>query len=149
MRPLIPLKSFEVFAEGLDHPEGLAFDSDDNLWAGGELGQIYRIDANRKVKLVTTLGGFNLGLTFSARQELFVCNLKLGALIQLDRSGKTLRSWDRVGRYRFRTPNFSVIDSEGNLYTADVHVGRPQKFSPKKGANPAHIVGRYMRGGTD
>jgi gluconolactonase len=119
MRPLIPLKRFEVFAEGLDHPEGLAFDSDDDLWAGGELGQIYRIDANRKVKLVTTLGGFNLGLTFSARQELFVCNLKLGALIQLDRSGKTLRSWDRVGSYRFRTPNFSVFDSEGNLYFSD------------------------------
>ena len=37
-------------------------------------------------------------------------------------------------------------DSEGNLYTADVHVGRPQKFRPKKGANPAHLVGAYMRG---
>jgi hypothetical protein len=35
-------------------------------------------------------------------------------------------------------------DSEGNLYTADVHVGRPQKFSPKKGANPAHLIGRYF-----
>jgi hypothetical protein len=27
-----------------------------------------------------------------------------------------------------------------------VHVGRPQKFRPKKGANPAHLVGSYMRG---
>ena len=35
-------------------------------------------------------------------------------------------------------------DSDGNLYTADVHVGRPQKFSPKKGANPAHLIGRYF-----
>jgi peptidylamidoglycolate lyase len=35
------------------------------------------------------------------------------------------------------------VDSEGNLYTADVHVGRPQKFRPKKGANPAHLVGKY------
>jgi hypothetical protein len=40
MRPRIPLKCFEGFAEGLDHPEGLAFDDDGVLSAGGEQGQI-------------------------------------------------------------------------------------------------------------
>jgi gluconolactonase len=119
MRPEIALDKFEIFAEGLDHPEGLAFDADGNLWAGGELGQIYKISRGGKVRTVATLGGFNLGLTFSARQELFVCNFKLGALIQLDRSGKKIRSWERAGRYRLRTPNFSVFDREGNLYFSD------------------------------
>lgn len=119
MRPILSLDRFEVFAEGLDHPEGLAFDGDGNLWVGGELGQVYRIDSKRRVKIVTTLGGFNLGLTFSTRQELYVCNFKLGALIHLDRSGKVLRSWERVGRYRLRTPNFAVFDREGNLYFSD------------------------------
>lgn len=118
-RPQIPVERFEVFAEGLDHPEGLAFDSNGDLWAGGELGQVYRITPKGKVRTVATLGGFNLGLTFSAKQELFVCNLKLGALIQLNRSGKVIRSWERAGRYRFRTPNFSVFDREGNLYFTD------------------------------
>jgi len=33
------------------------------------------------------------------------------------------------------------VDGEGSLYTADVHVGRPQKFRPKKGADPATLVG--------
>ena len=74
MKPAIPIDRFEVFAEGLDHPEGLAFDLDGDLWAGGELGQVYRISPNGKVRTVTTLGGFNLGLTFSSRQDLFVCN---------------------------------------------------------------------------
>ena len=119
MRPEIPLEKFEIFAEGLDHPEGLAFDADGNLWAGGELGQIYKISSKGRVRTVTTLGGFNLGLTFSAHQELFVCNFKLGALIQLDRSGKTIRSWERAGQYRLRNPNFSVFDQEGNLYFSD------------------------------
>lgn len=119
MQPLIPSDKFEIFAEGLDHPEGLAFDADDNLWAGGELGQIYKINRKGKARTVATLGGFNLGLTFSGRQELFVCNFKLGALIQLDRSGKAIRSWERAGRYRLRTPNFSVFDREGNLYFSD------------------------------
>ena len=119
MLPQISLHEFEIFAEGLDHPEGLAFDADGNLWTGGELGQIYKINRSGKVRTVATLGGFNLGLTFSARQELFVCNFKLGALIQLDRSGKTIRSWERAGRYRLRTPNFSVFDRQGNLYFSD------------------------------
>jgi gluconolactonase len=119
MRPQIPLQQFEIFTEELDHPEGLAFDSDGNLWAGGELGQVYRINRKGRVRTVATLGGFNLGLTFSARQDLFVCNFKLGALIQLDRSGKTIRSWERAGRYRLRTPNFAVFDREGNLYFSD------------------------------
>ena len=119
MKPLFPLGRFEVFAERLDHPEGLAFDRDGNLWVGGELGQTYRIDSKRRVRTVATLGGFNLGLTFSARQELYVCNFKLGALIQMDRSGKMIRSWERVGRYRLRTPNFAVFDGEGNLYFSD------------------------------
>jgi len=119
MRPQIALQEFEVFAEGLDHPEGLAFDADGNLWAGGELGQIYKINQKGKVRTVATLGGFNLGLTFSPRQDLFVCNFKLGELIQMDRSGKTIRSWERAGRYRLRTPNFSVFDREGNLYFSD------------------------------
>ena len=119
MRPQIPLGKFEIFAEGLDHPEGLAFDADGDLWAGGELGQIYKINKKGDARIVATLGGFNLGLTFSQRQELYVCNFKLGALIQLDRSGKTIRSWERAGRYRLRTPNFSVFDREGNLYFSD------------------------------
>jgi gluconolactonase len=117
--PLVPIDRFEIFAEGLDHPEGLAFDADGNLWAGGELGQIYRINPKGKVRTVTTVGGFNLGLTFSARQQLYVCNFKLGALLQLDRSGKVLRTWERAGRYRLRNPNFSVFDREGNLYFSD------------------------------
>ncbi len=119
MRPKIPLELFEVFADGLDHPEGLAFDADGALWAGGEAGQIYRITRAGRIQLVASLGGFNLGLTFSRRQELFVCNFRKGALIQLDRKGRVLRSWERVGRYRLRTPNFSVFDREGNLYFSD------------------------------
>jgi gluconolactonase len=119
LQPLVPMDRFEVFAEGLDHPEGLAFDADGDLWAGGEMGQIYRVSPKGKVRTVATLGGFNLGLTFSARQQLYVCNFKLGALLQLDRSGKVLRAWERAGRYRLRNPNFSVFDREGNLYFSD------------------------------
>jgi gluconolactonase len=119
MRPLVQLRQFEVFADGLDHPEGLAFDREDNLWVGGELGQVYRIAPSGYVKEVTRVGGFNLGITVSASQDIFLCNFKAHALIRIDRSGKVLGTWDRAGSYRFRTPNFSVFDSSGNLYFSD------------------------------
>jgi len=117
--PLIPLNRFGVFAEGLDHPEGLAFDADGTLWAGGELGQIYRIDRRGKVREIARLGGFCLGLTFSRKQDLFVCNFKPGALIHVNRKGRVLHSIERVGSRKLKTPNFSVFDSEGNLYFSD------------------------------
>ena len=37
------------------------------------------------------------------------------------------------------------VDSENNLYTADVHVGRPQKFRPKPGVNRALLIGQPTR----
>ena len=64
---------------------------------------------------------------------------------QYDPSGRLLSSWGTFGAFPggfWGVHQFSV-DSEGALYTADVHVGRPQKFVPKKGANPAHLIGQY------
>jgi gluconolactonase len=119
MRPLIPLERFRTFAEGLDHAEGLAFDADGTLWAGGELGQIYRIGPKGRIREISRVGGFCLGLTFSRAQELYVCNFKLPALVRLNRKGRVLDSWDRCGSRRFKTPNFSVFDAEGNLYFSD------------------------------
>ena len=119
MQPIIPLGKFEVVAAGLDHPEGLAFDREGNLWAGGELGQIYCINARGRVREVTCLGGFCLGLTFSRKQELFVCNLGRRALMRLTRQGELLGSLERVAGRRLKTPNFAVFDSEDNLYFSD------------------------------
>ncbi|HMI54364.1 MAG TPA: SMP-30/gluconolactonase/LRE family protein [Candidatus Saccharimonadales bacterium] len=119
LRPEAPIARFHSYAEGLDHPEGLAFDPDGNLWAGGELGQIYKIDGRGKVKEIARLGGFCLGLTFSKKQELFVCNFKRGALIHMNRKGRVLRCIERIGKRQLLTPNFSVFDSTGNLYFSD------------------------------
>ena len=62
---ILPIESFEIFATGLDHPECLAFDRDGLAWAGGEAGQVYRIDASGGVTQVADCGGFNAGLASS------------------------------------------------------------------------------------
>jgi hypothetical protein len=79
-------------------------------------------------------------------QHLWVADGTTQKFTKFDTNGKLLYSWGTFGAmpggfwgvHQFHT------DSEGSLYTADVHVGRPQKFRPKKGANPQHLIGRYF-----
>ncbi|MDQ2925341.1 MAG: SMP-30/gluconolactonase/LRE family protein [Acidobacteriota bacterium] len=117
--PIVACDHMSIFAEGLDHPEGLAFDNDGALWAGGEAGQIYRLSSHGETQQIGNVGGFCLGLTFSAAQELFVCNVGLHALQRIDRRGKILQTIEHVGETRLRTPNFSVFDGDDNLYFSD------------------------------
>src|SRR5688500_15842957 len=87
MEPEIPIDRFEVFANGLDHPECVAFDREGMLWAGGEAGQVYCVDRKGTVETIATLGGFTGGLAFSPDNELFLCNPSLG-IVRVRRDGK-------------------------------------------------------------
>ena len=62
-----------------------------------------------------------------------------------DLNGRLLAAWGTFGAFPggFWGVHQFHVDSEGSLYTADVHVGRPQKFRPKRGASPANIIGQY------
>jgi hypothetical protein len=79
-------------------------------------------------------------------QHLWVADGTTQKFTKFDLTGKLLYSWGTFGAFpggNWGVHQFST-DSEGNLYTADVHVGRPQKYRPKKGANPQHLIGRYF-----
>jgi NHL repeat len=64
-----------------------------------------------------------------------------------DLNGKRLYSWGTMtpapgglwGTHQFG------VDQDGNLYTAEVWGGRPQKFVPRKGADPALLVAQPVR----
>jgi peptidylamidoglycolate lyase len=85
-------------------------------------------------------------LLLSEDQHLWVADGITQKFTKFDLTGKLLYSWGTFGAFPggFWGVHQFHTDSEGNLYTADVHVGRPQKFRPKKGANPAHLVGRFF-----
>src|SRR5262249_28071993 len=111
--PEIPIERFEVFATGLDHPECVAFDRDGHLWAGGEAGQVYRIDAAGTVQTVVTLGGFSGGIAFSPLDHaLYVCNPSLG-LVRVEADGRHAVFADGAGGQRMICPNFPVFDRRG------------------------------------
>jgi peptidylamidoglycolate lyase len=84
-------------------------------------------------------------------QHLWVADGITQKFLKFDLTGKLLYSWGTFGAFPggFWGVHQFHVDTDGNLYTADVHVGRPQKFRPKPGADPATLVGRYMRGTTN
>ena len=79
-------------------------------------------------------------------QHLWVADGITQKFTKFDLNGKLLYSWGTFGAFPggFWGVHQFHTDSEGHLYTADVHVGRAQKFRPKKGADPTHIIGRYF-----
>jgi gluconolactonase len=119
MNPEIPIDRFEVFASGLDHPECCAFDRDGNLWAGGEAGQIYRIDPSGKSEVIANLGGFCSGLAFSPDdRDLFVCVTGFG-IVRVSKSGEQRVFATHAGDHQIIAANFPLFDRRGNLYVTD------------------------------
>ena len=62
------------FGSGLDHPECITWGCDGYAYAGGEAGQIYRIDlAARTFEEFANVGGFVGGICQDAQRRLYVC----------------------------------------------------------------------------
>ena len=100
-------------------PSASLFDRDGHVWAGGEAGQVYRIDASGAVKTVTTLGGFIAGIAFSPLDHsLYVCNAKLG-LVRVDADGRHALFATEAEGHKIVCPNYPVFDRRGRLYVSD------------------------------
>ena len=120
--------SAEVFIEAslgdirLNHPEGVAIDSDGSIWCGGESGEIYRIEADgSKFDLIATSNGFSLGMNFDLNGNLYVCDLGLSRLMKFDRKAKTYEPFSSQN-LQIKIPNYPVIDSKRNrIYVSDSH----------------------------
>ena len=92
--------------------------------------------------------------TFRPRPALRLSRWRIGSvwvfdqvsqqLAQLDREGHLINAWGGLGAWPgalFGVHGISV-DQENNLYLAAVGRGGVQKFRPRKGANPAYMVGK-------
>ena len=83
----------------------------------------------------------------SEDQHLWISDGRTQKFLKFNLDGKLLYDWGTFGAFpggNWGVHQFSA-DSEGNLYTADVHVGRVQKYRPKAGADPAHLVGPWRK----
>lgn len=80
----------------------------------------------------------------SRDQHLWVSDGVTQKFVKYDLNGKLLASWGTFGTWpgALWGPHQFSVDSEGNLYVAEVFAGRAQKFRPKRGADPAKLVGQ-------
>lgn len=134
---MLTIQDCDIFADGLDHPEGVAFHKDGSLWAGGEAGQIYRITPDGQVEEVANTGGFILGLAFSPGCEwLAICDLGKKCVWKLDMASRELTLFaDGAEGHRFNIPNYAVFDESGHLYVTESGAfrevtGKILKFTP-------------------
>jgi sugar lactone lactonase YvrE len=80
----------------------------------------------------------------SKDQHLWIGDGYTNKILKYDLNGKLLSSWGTFGYFPggIWGPHQFSVDSENNLYIADVHNGRVQKFRPKPGVNPQLLVGQ-------
>jgi len=110
-----------VIAAPLDHPEGVAMGPDGTLWAGGEAGQVYRLDPEAGTATeVANTGGFVLGIAHDAAGRLYVCDAGRRAILRVDPGGGGVDVWcDSAGGDPLETPNYLAFAADGALYFSD------------------------------
>ena len=103
--------------DGLDHPEGVAYDPDAHVvWAGGEAGQLYRVDVDAaSFEEVARAPGFVLGLAVDGLGRLAICASADGSLCVYDDEG-VRRVLSEVDGEPLVQPNYPAFGPDGTLY---------------------------------
>jgi gluconolactonase len=114
------MTNVSILVEGLDHPECVAWAPDGTLFAGGEAGQLYRIDVQaRTVDEFASTGGFILGLATDGAGNLVACDAKRRAVLRVDPGGAIEVLSTGTPAHALETPNAMAYDAQGNLYVSD------------------------------
>lgn len=117
---LYAISEVKTFVTGLDHPEGVAVGRDGTFYAGGEGGQVYRIASDgSEAEVIANTGGSCLGVTLDQVQNIYVCDNNRCQVLKVTQQGEVSVFAESVGKRKFKCPNFSVFDSQGNLYFSD------------------------------
>lgn len=107
------------FGAGLDHPECIACGPDHFAYAGGEAGQVYRIDTEKRTfeEYANTGGHFVGGLAVDADSNVYACSG--GEVKRVTPEGEVSTYFSGAPDRALKTPNYPVFDADGSLYVSD------------------------------
>ena len=114
-------QNIQTVAADLDHPEGLNFGPDGMLYAGGEAGQVYRIDPKTgNVDHYATAEGFLiLGVTLDGNGNLYGAHVGRQEIVKVTPDGGVSSFSKGAPGHDLANPNYGVFDTAGNFYYTD------------------------------
>ena len=113
--PIPSALDLRVLADGLDHAEGVCWDPVRAcLWAGGEAGQVYRIDDGAVTLLTTIKGGSLLGIALDAKGRLYVCDPGNHRVWRIGDDGVPAPFGGSIDY-----PNYAAFAEDGRLFVSD------------------------------
>ena len=109
-----------VLVDGLDHPEGIACGPDGGVYAGGEAGQVYRVDIDRaEFAEFANTGGFVLGMALDSAGNIYACDLVNACVHKITPGGDVSVYSTGPESEPMAVPNYPAFDAQGNLYVCD------------------------------
>ena len=122
------IERFEVLAEGLNHPEGVAWNPlDGHVYAGGEGGEFYRVSLDGEVDELGATGGSMLGIAVDGRGRVYACDDGNGEIARIDPATGTIETFARgVGGVEMDEPNVAAFGPDGSLYVTCSGDERPE-----------------------
>jgi len=122
------LERFSELADGLNHPEGVAWNPfDGRVYAGGEGGEFYAVSLQGDVELLASTGGSMLGLAVDGHGRVYACDCGRGEIARLDPRTGAISVYARgSGGSDLDTPNVIAFGPDGMAYvTCSGEHGRP------------------------
>ena len=122
------LERFSELADGLNHPEGVAWNPfDGRVYAGGEGGEFYAVSLQGDVELLASTGGSMLGLAVDGHGRVYACDSGRGEIARLDPRTGAISVYARgSGGSDLDTPNVIAFGPDGMAYvTCSGEHGRP------------------------
>ncbi len=114
------MTELQILGGDLDHPEGVAWSTRFGLYAGGEAGQIYRVDVDTgHHDQIADTGGYVLGLAFGPDDRLYACDMARRAVVAVDVDTGEVDDVTSAGPVDLHVPNFPVFTATGTMFVSD------------------------------